>query len=200
MDASAAAPARAPAPAVGIALKEWAVVVRALEEGRQILLLRKGGIREEGGEFRVDHTRFFLFPTWEHQDARMVKPLFRPDLAAAEAAGANQTAIPITSLAEVTDVLRPRSPEAFEAISDRHVWTPAFVRMRFDYMPDKPLYALLARVRRLAEPHRIPIHPDYAGCRSWVPLKEPIPSEGASPALPDAGYEEHRRALRDALG
>jgi hypothetical protein len=28
------------------ALKEWAVVCKALEEGRQILLLRKGGIME----------------------------------------------------------------------------------------------------------------------------------------------------------
>ena len=29
-----------------IALKEWAVTVRALAEGEQLLTLRKGGIRE----------------------------------------------------------------------------------------------------------------------------------------------------------
>ncbi|MFW6125399.1 MAG: DUF1802 family protein, partial [Pirellulales bacterium] len=50
-----------------IALKEWAAVCRALEEGRQTLLLRKGGIHEEGGRFELAHHQFWLFPTYEHQ-------------------------------------------------------------------------------------------------------------------------------------
>ena len=49
------------------ALKEWAVVCRALEEGRQVLLLRKGGILEYRQGFKVEHNRFMLFPTYEHQ-------------------------------------------------------------------------------------------------------------------------------------
>ena len=49
------------------ALKEWAVVCRALEEGRQVLLLRKGGILEYRQGFKVKHDRFLLFPTYEHQ-------------------------------------------------------------------------------------------------------------------------------------
>ena len=49
------------------ALKEWAVVCRALEEGRQVLLLRKGGILEYRQGFKVRHDRFLLFPTYEHQ-------------------------------------------------------------------------------------------------------------------------------------
>ena len=36
------------------ALKEWAVVARALGSGRQTLLLRKGGIHERRGEFEVE--------------------------------------------------------------------------------------------------------------------------------------------------
>ena len=35
------------------AFKEWAVICRALAEGRQALILRKGGIAEAGGDFRV---------------------------------------------------------------------------------------------------------------------------------------------------
>ena len=46
------------------ALKEWAVVCRALEEGRQIVLLRKGGILEYRQSFKVKHDRFLLFPTY----------------------------------------------------------------------------------------------------------------------------------------
>ena len=44
-----------------VALKEWAVTVRALAQGQQILLLRKGGIHEEGKDFRVIHPEFLLY-------------------------------------------------------------------------------------------------------------------------------------------
>ena len=45
-----------------MALKEWAVTVRALAQGQQILLLRKGGIHESGKDFRVIHPQFLLYP------------------------------------------------------------------------------------------------------------------------------------------
>ena len=54
------------------ALKEWAVVCRALEEGRQTVLLRKGGILEFREGFEVKHDRFMLFPTYEHQSRPIV--------------------------------------------------------------------------------------------------------------------------------
>ena len=37
------------------AFKEWAVVCRALTEGKQALILRKGGIAETGGRFQLEH-------------------------------------------------------------------------------------------------------------------------------------------------
>ena len=63
-----------------IAFKEWAVVVEALGHGEQILLLRKGGIRENCGEFHVDHRRFWLFPTVFHEAEESVIPSKRPAL------------------------------------------------------------------------------------------------------------------------
>jgi hypothetical protein len=50
-----------------IAFKEWAVVVDALGRGEQVLILRKGGIREQRGEFQADHHEFWLFPTRYHE-------------------------------------------------------------------------------------------------------------------------------------
>ncbi|HZE05054.1 MAG TPA: DUF1802 family protein, partial [Solirubrobacteraceae bacterium] len=50
-----------------IAFKEWAVTVRALAEGEQLLTLRKGGIREPEKHFKLEHERFFLYPTFDHQ-------------------------------------------------------------------------------------------------------------------------------------
>ena len=38
-----------------MAFKEWAVICRALAQGRQRLILRKGGIEEPGGQFELAH-------------------------------------------------------------------------------------------------------------------------------------------------
>ena len=56
------------------AFKEWDVICRALADGKQALILRKGGIAEEGGVFRPEHTRFWLYPTYLHQQRDGVKP------------------------------------------------------------------------------------------------------------------------------
>ena len=50
-----------------IAFKEWTIVVDALGRGEQIIILRKGGIREGRDGFQVDHPQFLLFPTRFHE-------------------------------------------------------------------------------------------------------------------------------------
>ena len=56
-----------------IALKEWAVAVKSLGRGEQIIALRKGGIHREDRDFRFVHPEFLLFPTYEHQKAELIK-------------------------------------------------------------------------------------------------------------------------------
>jgi hypothetical protein len=56
-----------------IAFKEWAVTVRALAEGEQLITLRKGGIREPDKHFALEHERFFLYPTFDHQREDLVR-------------------------------------------------------------------------------------------------------------------------------
>src|SRR5271170_4195249 len=63
-----------------IAFKEWAVTVRALAEGEQLVTLRKGGIREPNKHFEVEHERFFLYPTFDHQRTDLVRESHRPEL------------------------------------------------------------------------------------------------------------------------
>ena len=63
-----------------IAFKEWAVTVRALAEGEQLITLRKGGIREENKHFEIEHDRFFLYPTFDHQQGQFVRESHRPEL------------------------------------------------------------------------------------------------------------------------
>src|SRR5680860_187489 len=54
-----------------LALKEWAAVGHALLDGRQTVLLRKGGIHEK--RFEVERDRFVLFPTVAHSHAERVR-------------------------------------------------------------------------------------------------------------------------------
>ena len=63
-----------------IAFKEWAVTVRALAEGEQLLTLRKGGIREPDKHFSLEHDRFFLYPTFDHQRNDLVRESHHPEL------------------------------------------------------------------------------------------------------------------------
>ena len=55
-----------------IALKEWAALVAAIGDGKQTILLRKGGIRE--GAFKPPSSSFYLFPTSFHSEGRLLKP------------------------------------------------------------------------------------------------------------------------------
>ena len=54
------------------ALKEWATIVKALENGKQTIILRKGGILETASGFEIIAKKFLLFPTWEHQEINML--------------------------------------------------------------------------------------------------------------------------------
>ena len=51
--------------------------MHALLVGEQILDLRKGGLREDERRFDVQSTRFWLYPTTEHQRPELVKPAYR---------------------------------------------------------------------------------------------------------------------------
>ena len=58
-----------PPESCAVAFKEWAGVCDALIEGRQTIIIRKGGISEGAGPgvFVPEHAEFWLYPTWVHQ-------------------------------------------------------------------------------------------------------------------------------------
>ena len=177
-------------------LKEWAVVCQALESGRQIMLLRKGGIYEAAGEFEVENREFLLFPTYLHQNAQMLKSEAREGL---EKRDAEPGEVTLTAAGVVTDILQLANREQMERIDAEHIWARPLIDMRFNYRPENPLYLLLVRAYRLHSPVTIANTPSYAGCKSWVPLDAPIEIGGALPVLDDARYELKRKTILTAL-
>jgi hypothetical protein len=181
-----------------IAFKEWAVICRALADGRQALILRKGGIAEDGGEFRPEHARFWLYPTWAHQQQSGVKPDARPLLAAAQADRPQAGTVRLTHFAEVDGVYDVRSPIDAMRLDDLHIWSDATVQARFEYR--RPgLFVLPVRVYRAETPHELPETPEYAGCKSWVPLGVGLPTGAAVPAMSDEAFAAVRAELARRL-
>jgi hypothetical protein len=184
--------------ALRYAFKEWAVICRALAEGGQAIVLRKGGIAEAGGDFRVEHTRFWLYPTYAHQQATALAPEAQPLLRKAEADRPPEGTVRLTHFAEVAGIYHLQNLVSALRISGLHLWSPATVQTRFAYRAPG-LYVLAVRVYRAPQAVELPETPEYAGCRSWVDLGTELSTEGAVPVLDDEAFNEVRRRLDNLL-
>jgi hypothetical protein len=188
-----------------IALKEWAVTVRALAEGEQLLTLRKGGIRETEKRFALEHERFFLYPTFDHQRNDLVRESHQPELRRALeegvwsdgepglhelAAGTVQQPdrVRIRAWAEVAGHFTITDPRCVDALSPFYVWTTDYAEKRLAWKRRHPLHVLLLRTYRIPRPVTVKVKEEYAGCRSWVELSRELPFEG-TPVLSDGEFE-----------
>ena len=188
----------APQPtALGVGLKEWAIVCMALEQGQQAVLLRKGGIYEAAGEFELEHREFVLLPTYLHQRAESVKSPWRSHIAMV---AAEPEQILVKSWARVRQIFRVPSRTALEALDDLYLWDKPLLDMRFGYRPNSPLYLILLETFLLATPTAIVNHPAYAGCKSWVPLQLELDLRGSAPVLRPAQIQQLSERIQLAFG
>lgn len=182
-----------------IAFKEWAVICKLLEEGRQILILRKGGIVEKGGYFQPEHSEFFLFPTLAHEQVKGLKQEASQILHEIEKTNGDAKTIDISLFVKITETLWITDEEKLPEISPFHFWADENIRSRFHYGQEKGIFAMIARVFRLPTPHAVPVIDRYAGCKSWVDMEEALPTSTSQPVLPDADFEQKRRELIQIL-
>lgn len=184
-----------------IALKEWAVAIKALREGRQVLLVRKGGISEETRDFRIQARQFLLFPTYEHQRADLLQPPFVADLEQVLAAPRDPARIRIDTWAELSDLFEVTEPWQVEAVARHYCWSGLYAEERLHWRPRKPLLVMAVRAYLLAEPKEIAARAEYGGCKSWLNLAEEFRTEAAAmtPALSDAEYAARLADVRAAL-
>lgn len=177
------------------ALKEWAVAVDALERGKTIMLLRKGGIKEQGNRFTVAHNEILLYPTYEHQQPNLLKPDYAPRVNPVTS-GWHPETVRIGSWAEITDILQVSDESSVAALLPYHIWNEQLASDRFNWKPRQPLYVLLLRTYRLPQVHLIPYRTEYGGCKSWIDLTAPISLKDAVPVLDEAKYAELVKEIR----
>ena len=183
---------------LGVALKEWAAVCEALASGRQIVLIRKGGIADAGGVFSPDHERFWLFPTYFHQQEEQLKPDAAPFWRNALVARTDDATVPLTHFAEVAEVLRVDDLERLSKIDDHHLWAPETVEKRFHYRTPG-LFVMLLRVYEVEGAHRIENRPEYDGCKSWVELGAELPTESPVPVVADEPFAARMGEIKQRL-
>lgn len=179
---------------LNVAFKEWAAICRALAEGRQALILRKGGIAEPDGEFHIEHTRFWLFPTYVHQQRQGLQPAAWPLLDAAECERPPAGTVRLTHFAQVDGIYRVRELAPLLLLAHLHLWSEETVTRRFHYRVPE-LYVLVVRVLRAAEAHELPDTEYYQGCKSWIELERPLPTAGATAVLPEQALTDLHRQL-----
>lgn len=179
-----------------IAFKEWSAVCRALADGRQSLLVRKGGILEGPAGFLPVHSEFWLLPTHFHETpgalAESDRRYFEP--AAADAA---QT-VRIDLLASVERVYRLADEAQLAALEPWHVYGSDTVRQRFAYR-QPGLYVLAVRIWRAAELWQSAAWPELAGCRTWVQLPTALSTSALAPVLSAAEHAARLAALSNTL-
>lgn len=180
------------------ALKEWNVAVNALADGETILLLRKGGIREQAGQFKVADKQVLLYPTFEHQQPDLLKPNLASQVTKVES-GWHPDTIIIGNWAEITDVFLVAWEPAITALFPYHIWNEKFVSDRLKWKQNQPIYILLLRTYRLAETVEIPYISEYGGCRSWIDLAAPISLEGSEAVLSDLEYIKRSNEIRNMI-
>lgn len=175
------------------ALKEWASIVTALREGAQTVILRKGGIDEEEGSFKLRRDEFFLFPTYEHQKLEALAPRYQrfynppPE---------EFSSIGMDTYAQVVEAHPLRKASNLEPFSHLHILGHDYLLERFLARPNDPMWLVVLRAYRLEQPLSIPNDTAYGGCRSWVTLNQEIPTASAQPVLEDARLEEVLGSVR----
>ena len=116
-------------PSSSFALKEWATACLLLKEGRQIMIIRKGGIDNEDKDFTSElsvDSEFLLFPTYEHQNESLIKNEFHSDLSDTIEENDVPGLINLSAFAKITHKFEVNSTEVLNRVSNFHLWNESY--------------------------------------------------------------------------
>ena len=180
------------------ALKEWTIAVNALEVGKTIMLLRKGGIHEQSGRFQVAHEQILLYPTYEHQQPFLLQPEYANQVYPVTPGWRPET-VSIGSWASITDIFPVTQESIVNALLPFQIWNEYFISDRLKWKPRQPLYILLLRTYKLPQVLEIPYRTEYGGCKSWINLAAAIDLHPSEPVLSNSAYTQLVAEIRSIV-
>lgn len=186
-------------PHTNAALKEWAIVCRALADGRQTLLIRKGGIEEIKDGFQVTHRDFWLFPTYVHQKAADLVPAIHAEFERVLATQPPADSVPFQLYATVEDVVKAMDLDRLRSLEGHHILSWDCIASRYHYRNKPGVHVMTLRVFRRSQAIALKNTPRYDGCVSWVELDQALDTEGCTPVLSDAEFDARLADIRARL-
>ncbi len=147
------------------ALKEWAIIVKAVEECKQFILFRKGGILEDG--FSVESNEFMLYPTFEHQSREYLKDEYKDEFDRLVKDMSKDRVI-IKSIGRVYAYYESNDRSKLLRLSRFHILNDEFIDYRMQWNKSRAVSIMLVRAYLLDEPLILPMRQEYYGCRSWI--------------------------------
>jgi hypothetical protein len=176
------------------AFKEWAIVCASIERGETSLIFRKGGIAEGRNGFEFKHRRFFLFPTFFHEQIERTRLGRDRDVAPRTDPVAISVFVEVEFAPLVRDLSLVHSLEAF------HVLQPSVLEGRFHYDDQDGLYLAFLRAFRVSPVWELPFRPAFGGCRSWITLPEAPDDLKMEPVLSDEEQARRRSICATRFG
>jgi hypothetical protein len=178
---------------MSVAFKEWALVCEALGNGRQSLILRKGGIAEGRDGFAFKHPDFFLFPTWFHE--QLGRTTLPPGT---EVPTQLEDEIEIRYAATLTWSRLVTDPVLLPSLREFHILHDDVVNERFRYDDHQGIHVGFVRVFRLDVPQLLADSKIYGGCRSWLDLP-PLGDIARVPVISDEEHQSRQKRLEQIL-
>lgn len=172
------------------ALREWATIVKALGEGKQTILIRKG-------ELKFTHNEFFLYPTFTTQTKDKFKGQFHLDFDAT-VTGRAKGKVMMEFYAQIKEVCEVTKSKKLLELDSCYTWTSSHVEDYFQKTKDKKLYVIILRVFKLPKP--VLIEPSGPGSIVWVNLPTPISTQGLVPVLKDGEFKNTVERIKQIIG
>ena len=187
-----------------MAFKEWAVICDTLGNGKQSLILRKGGIHEGKKGFQFEHEKFALFPTRFHEQGQSVRIDAKESVIPKTEYEIGET-VPIQYWAKIDSIWNLSQWESVAALNEFHIWTEQIILERYHWDKEKneepAISVALVRAYRFEAKLNITYEKKYGGCRSWVklPLLTEEHEDKSVPALKDSEFGELKNRIVNIL-
>jgi len=150
---------------MSLGFKELASVCAAIGEGKQVLLLRKAGLRESTSESGFQVSSFHLLPTHYHEKKK----------------SAHGDGFDVSLRVEVIRAGDLRDWSIIEKLAPLTAYDLKTLHEHFESRDEKLLHFALIRSFRLQPIWHLPSSPTLSGCRSWFELPAPPPGLKETP-------------------
>jgi hypothetical protein len=102
------------------------------------------------------------------------------------------------SYAEAKLVREISDSSVLKKLEKYHVWNESYVNARMAYNPEKPMSVILVRVYNIDKPLAVESRPEWAGCKSWIPVDLQA-AAGSRPAVDDVAFAKISSDVMEAL-